>query len=113
MFLKSTYCHREKLLYDANISHLFTKNTVGCLSGAGGNSMTGFVGPNKTFCGVNAAFLGPSMVPNPMYRPDMTASFTTSDPPDFEYKPAFVKWSEYLPKPELGIARTNANPILL
>jgi hypothetical protein len=113
LFLKSTYCKRDLFLYDGNFSHLFTKNTVGCLSGAGGNSMSGFVGSQKTFCGVNAAFLGPDMVPNSTYRPDMTASFSASDPPVAEYKPSFVKWSDYLPKPELGIAIPNANPILL
>jgi hypothetical protein len=112
LFLRNNYCKRDLCLYDANLSHLFTKNTVGCLSGAGGNSMTGFVGPHKTFCAVNAAFLGPDMVPNPMYRADMTASFSTSQPPHFEYKPSFVKWSDYLPKPELGIVTHNANPIL-
>jgi hypothetical protein len=113
LFLKSSYCKRDLLLYDGNMSHLFTSNTVGCLSGAGGNSMSGFVGPHNTFCAVNSAFLGPDMVPNALYRPDMTASFSTSEPPAFEYKPSFVKWSDYLPKPELGIATTNANPILL
>jgi hypothetical protein len=113
LFLKSSYCKRDLFLYDGNLSHLFTANTVGCLSGAGGNSMTGFVGKQKTFCGVNAAFTGPDMVPNPLYRPDLTASFSSDNPPDLEYKPSFVKWSDYLPKPELGIAAHNANPILL
>lgn len=112
IFLRNDRSEREKFLYDGNISHLFTKNTIGCLSGAGGNSMSGFLGPQKTFCGVNAAFIGPDMVPNPLYRPDLTVSFDGSSPFPFEYASSFVNWSAYLPKPELGIATSNANPIL-
>lgn len=112
IFLRKGFSEREKYLYDGNISHLFTNNTVGCLSGAGGHSATGFLGPQKTFCGVNAAFVGPDMVPNPMYRPDMTASFDSSNSLPLDYTPSFVDWSAYLPKPELGIATSNANSIL-
>jgi len=112
LFLKSSFCKRDLFLYDGNMSHLFTSNTVGCLSGAGGMSITGFIGNQKTFCGVNAAYTGPDMVPNPMYRPDMTASFSGEVPTEAEYKASFVNWSKYLPKPELGIAAENANPIL-
>jgi hypothetical protein len=112
-FLKSPTNERDVYLFDGNIAHLFTNNTAGCLSGAGGFSTSGFLGSSKTFCGVNAAFTGPDMVPNPLYRREMIASFDSSIPPSFECKPAVVNWSAYLPKPELGIATSNANPILL
>jgi hypothetical protein len=112
-FLKSSYSERDMYLFDGNIAHLFTKNTMGCLSGAGGNSTSGLVGSQETFCGVNAAFFGPDMVPNPLYRREMTATFDSSLPPNLECKPTVVNWSAYLPKPELGIATRYANPILL
>ena len=105
-------CARQVFLYDGSISHLFTESVVGCLSGAGGGSVTGHLGEYKTFCGVNAAFLGPSMIPNPQYRPDMTMSFKLNDPYTPDGKRAFVKWADFLPKPELGIATSNANSIL-
>lgn len=111
--VKNSSRGRDVYLYDGNIAHLFTKNTVGCLSGAGGAGATGILGPGKTFCGVNPAFSGPDMVPNPLYRRDMTATFDSSVPPEFETTPTVVNWSVYLPKPELGIATSNANPILL
>lgn len=106
-------CARKLYLYDGSISHLFTENVVGCLSGAGGGSVTGALGSYKTFCGVNAAFVGESMIPNSEYRSDMTASFSNDNPytPDGRHR-AFVKWADFLPKPELGIATSNAHPIL-
>jgi hypothetical protein len=111
--LRNSPSERDIYLYDGNIAPLFTKNIVGCLSGAGGAAVNGILGPGKTFCGVNAAFTGPDMVPNPLYSREMIASFDSSIPPNLEYKPALVNWSAYLPKPELGIATSNANPILL
>lgn len=106
---------RNVMLYDGDIHHLFSKQVIGCLSGAGGGSVTGNLGPYRAFCGVNAAFLGPSMIPNKMYRPDMTASFSLDDSP-WTPKPepvggSFqVRFSGLFPIPQLAVR--YANPVL-
>lgn len=114
LLTSSRKSERDVYLYDGAISHLFSESVIGCLSGAGGGSVTGFVGRAKTFCGVNAAFQGLSMVPNPQYRKDMTASFSLDEPLPPDDTVPVIQWSKFLPKPELGIATfsQNAHPIL-
>ncbi len=104
---------RQIMLHDGNIHSLFGPNVVGCLSGAGGGSITGFHGRYKAFCGVNAAFLGPNMVPNKQYRPDLTASFPLDlYPPVAEPSPARRRVSilDILPRPQLAVS--HAYPVL-
>jgi hypothetical protein len=104
---------RQIMLHDANIYDLFSPNVVGCLSGAGGGSVTGFHGRYKAFCGVNAAFLGPNMVPNKSYRPDMTASFDldvfppAAEPSGYRSR---VSLLDILSFPKVAVA--HANPVL-
>lgn len=115
-FLPSSAKDRERQihLHDGNIRHLLTRNVLGCLSGSGGGSVTGFLGKYKSFCGVNAAFQGPTMVPNPQFRPDMTASFpidayplTPEASPSSNGKLSLI---DFLPRPQLAVA--NAYPVL-
>jgi hypothetical protein len=104
------------MLHEGNIWRLMTKGVIGCLSGAGGGSITGTFGPAKTFCGVNAAFYGPSMVPNSQYRSDMTASFRIQSypmEPEPEPQPVRVHGArllDFFPRPQL--AAGYANPVL-
>lgn len=105
--------YRKILLHDGNFRDLFQKNVIGCLSGAGGESTTGFLGPFQAFCGINPAFTGPSMVPNPQYRPDMTASFPlyqwpiSPDPSSSNnYERSFPY---FLPRPQLAITYAHSN----
>jgi hypothetical protein len=105
---------REILLHDGNIRDLLGPNVVGCLSGAGGGSVTGFLGRYKAFCGVNAAFTGPSMVPNRQYRPDLTASFPLDCYPPEAPEPSRggrkVSLLNILSRPQLAVG--YANPVL-
>ena len=105
---------RQVLLHDGNIRDLLGPNVVGCLSGAGGGSITGFLGRYKAFCGVNAAFTGPSMVPNPYYRPDLTASFLLDSFPPIAPAPSRktsrVSLLDILSRPQLAF--NYANPVL-
>lgn len=105
---------RSTMLFDGNIGHLLIDNVIGCLSGAGGGSVTGNAGISRAFCGVNAAFTGPSMVPNRQYRPDMTASF---DIQPYPFAPApmpppsmRLRLSGLFPIPRLAVG--YANPVL-
>lgn len=105
--------YRQVLLHDGNIQNLFGPNVLGCLSGAGGASITGFHGRYNAFCGVNAAFQGPNMVPNKHYRPDMTASFPLdTTPPTIEESLVTNKVSffDILPRPQLAVS--YAYPVL-
>jgi hypothetical protein len=107
---------RQILLHDGNIRDLLGENVVGCLSGSGGGSVTGNLGWYGAFCGVNAAFTGPGMVPNRHYRPDMTASFPVGTWPSApERKPvgsmnARVSLINFFPRPQLAVE--HANPVL-
>ena len=104
---------RQIILHDGNIRHLLTSNVVGCLSGSGGGSMTGYIGKHHTFCGVNAAFQGPSMVPNSLYHPDMVVSFPLDDYPSYpesQQKEKRISKSNILPFPKVVVR--NAHTIL-
>ncbi len=70
--------NRDHLLFAGNGEILKMSNLMGCLSGAGRTTKSGHFGPRKLFCGVNTAFSCPDMVPNPLYDPSLTASFTFS-----------------------------------
>ena len=101
---------RQIMLHDANIYNLFTPNVIGCLSGAGGGSVTGFHGRYNAFCGVNAAFQGPNMVPNPLYRPDLTASYPLDlFPPAAEPSRSSgrVSLTDILSFPKVAVAYAN------
>lgn len=105
---------RQIMLHDGNIRHLLGPNVIGCLSGAGGGSITGFLGKYKAFCGVNAAFTGPGMVPNRHYRPDLTASFPLDiyppPTPEPNTKPSRVSLLDILSRTQLAVS--HANPVL-
>lgn len=103
---------RQIILHDGNIRDLFSPHVVGCLSGAGGGSVSGFLSQYKTFCGVNCAFQGQNMVPNRQYRPDMIASFPLDiypQSPEGAIR-SRVSLRDILPFPKVAIA--YANPIL-
>jgi hypothetical protein len=110
----SVESERSIMLFDGNIGHLFTDNVIGCLSGAGGGSVTGNAGISRAFCGVNAAFTGPSMVPNRQYRPDMTASFDIDPypplPDPVPEQSMRHRLSRLFPMPQLAVG--DANPVL-
>jgi hypothetical protein len=104
---------RQIILHDADSYSLFGPNVVGCLSGAGGGSNTGFHGRYKAFCGVNAAFQGPTMVPNAYYRPDLTASFPLDTVPPAAEPSGYrgrVSLLDILSFPKVAVA--HANPVL-
>lgn len=104
---------RQVVLHDGNIGGLMGPNVVGCLSGSGGGSITGFHGRYGTFCGVNAAFQGPNMIPNRLYRPDMIASFPLDvypPSPEGAVKSKRVSLLDILPIPKVAIA--HAYPVL-
>lgn len=106
--------NRQIMLHDGNIYNLLGPNVIGCLSGAGGGSITGKVNEWGTFCGVNAAFEGPNMFPNRQYRPDMTASFPLDDwpidPEGATSRGGRIYFPKIVPVPKLAVA--YANPVL-
>jgi hypothetical protein len=70
--------NRDHYLFAGNGEILRMPNLLGCLSGAGKTTKSGFFGSQKLFCAVNAAFSCPDMVPNPSYSPSQVATFSVS-----------------------------------
>ena len=99
---------RQIILYDGAIERFFEfQKLAGCLSGANSNSVTGFLGPHRTYCGVNPAFKNDNLVPNPSYRPDAVAYFQHKKPPTkSQNNPSnfLASLKMYLPQPVLAIA---------
>ena len=108
---------RDILLHVGGLEKHFNANTLACLSGAGGNSVVEYLGNTinpKVFCGVNAAFLGPHMVPNSRYNPLKYAEFpmkktpVVPQPQNFNQTEKFLEnFTKYLPKPLVVNAYPN------
>lgn len=96
----------DHLLFAGNGEILRMPNLLGCLSGAGGTTKNGNFGPKNLFCGVNAAFTGPDMVPNSLYKPDLVAEFPLdfSSPKPQGYGVAFQRFSfTFSPVPSVAV----------
>jgi hypothetical protein len=105
---------RQIILQDGDIQKFFEyPKLAGSLSGASFQSVSGFIGSHRSFCGVNPAFQNDNLVPNPTYRPDMVAYFQHTKPPvKSKTNPSnfLASLKMYLPKPVLAIG--DENPIL-
>jgi hypothetical protein len=104
---------RNMFLHDGNIREFKTPDLLGVLCGAGGGTYSGLRGYTKV--GVNSAFRGPSMIPNPRYRSDAIATFSDDDWPGVYAeqlrKMSRDKLSKYLPKPSI-VGLNYANSVL-
>jgi hypothetical protein len=104
---------RNIFLHDGNIREFMTPDLRGVLCGAGGGTYSGV--RRYTKVAVNGAFRGPSMVPNPSYRPDAIATFSDDDWPgvyaQYLRKVSAVNLSKYLPKPNI-VGFQYANSVL-
>lgn len=109
---------RDIFLHVGNLEDHLNGNVLACLSGAGGTTATKYIGNSynpHVYCGVNAAFLGPNMVPNRNYDPEKVAEFPFPNIPPFDPKAGAIQQtgkfvenvSKYLPRPFVVNAYPN------